>query len=408
MEPVRLAEGARADRIAQFRAIRYHRGPMDLDLTGAQRLAAETFRAFAHKEVAPRAAEIDRTDEFPRDLYRRLGDLGVLGITLPVEYGGAAADLLTWTLCQEELARASASMAHAQLLATILGELIREHGSEAQRRRWLPAMAQGEAICVIAQTEPGGGSDVAGLQTTARPAGDGWVLNGTKRFISGAMVCDVAVVVATTDRSLGREGIALFLVEAGTPGFRPGSKDHVMGLRGVGTGELVFEDCRIPRAALLGSERGGFKRAMESLNVGRVGIAAQALGVAQAALDAALAYAKTRVAFGKPIAELQAIQFLLADMSAQVEAARLLVRRAAFLRDQGRPIAREAAEAKLMAAETAVKVASDALQIHGASGYATDFPIERIYRDARVYPIFEGTSQIQRLVIARQLLRERP
>jgi alkylation response protein AidB-like acyl-CoA dehydrogenase len=380
---------------------------MDLELTDAQRLAAQTFRAFAGREVAPRAAEIDRTDEFPRDLYRRLADLGLLGLTLPAAYGGAGGDMLTWTLCQEELAQASASVAHAQLLATILGQLILEHGSEAQRRRWLPAMARGEAICAIAQTEPGGGSDVAGLTTTARPTGDGWVLNGTKRFITAAMVCDVAVVVATTDRRLGREGIAMFLVEAGTPGFRPGSKDHVLGLHGVGTGELVFDDCHVARAALLGSERGGFKRAMESLNTGRVGIAAQALGVAQAALDGALAYATTRIAFGRPIAELQAIQFMLADMSAQVEATRLLVRRAALLKDGGRPIARAAAEAKLMAAETAVKVASDALQIHGASGYATDFPIERLYRDARVYPIFEGTSQIQRLVIARQLLRER-
>jgi alkylation response protein AidB-like acyl-CoA dehydrogenase len=380
---------------------------MDLDLTDAQRLVVDTVRAFARKDVAPRAAAIDRTDEFPRDLYHRLADLGLLGLTLPAEYGGAGADTLTWTLCQEELAQASASVAHAQLLAVILGELIGEHGTEAQRRRWLPAMARGEAICVIAQTEPGGGSDVAGLQTTARPTADGWVLNGTKRFITAAMVCDVAVVVATTDRSLGREGIAMFLVEAGTPGFRPGSKDHVMGLHGVGTGELVFDDCHVPRAALLGSERGGFKRAMESLNTGRVGIAAQALGVAQAALDAALAYAQTREAFGRPIAELQAIQFLLADMSTAVEAVRLLVRRAALLRDRGRPVARAAAEAKLMAAETAVRVTSDALQIHGAAGYATDFPLERLYRDARVYPIFEGTSQIQRLVIARQLLRER-
>jgi alkylation response protein AidB-like acyl-CoA dehydrogenase len=380
---------------------------MDLDLTDAKRLVVDTVRAFARKDVAPRAAAIDRTDEFPRDLYHRLADLGLLGLTLPAEYGGAGADTLTWTLCQEELAQASASVAHAQLLAVILGELIGEHGTEAQRRRWLPAMARGEAICVIAQTEPGGGSDVAGLQTTARPTADGWVLNGTKRFITAAMVCDVAVVVATTDRSLGREGIAMFLVEAGTPGFRPGSKDHVMGLHGVGTGELVFDDCHVPRAALLGSERGGFKRAMESLNTGRVGIAAQALGVAQAALDAALAYAQTREAFGRPIAELQAIQFLLADMSTAVEAVRLLVRRAALLRDRGRPVARAAAEAKLMAAETAVRVTSDALQIHGAAGYATDFPLERLYRDARVYPIFEGTSQIQRLVIARQLLRER-
>jgi alkylation response protein AidB-like acyl-CoA dehydrogenase len=379
---------------------------VDLDLTDAQRLAADTFRAFADKEVAPRAAEIDRTDEFPRDLYRRLADLGLLGMTLPAEYGGAGADTLTWTLCQEEIARASASVAHAQLLCTILSELILKEGSEALRRRWLPIMARGEAICVIAQTEPGGGSDVAGLQTTAQATADGWVLNGTKRFITAATVCDLAVVVATTDRSLGREGIAMFLVEPGTPGFHRGGKDHVMGLHGVGTGELVFDDCRIPRTALLGSERGGFKRAMESLNIGRVGIAAQALGVAQAALDAALAYAKTRVAFGRPIAELQAIQFMLADMSAQVEGVRLLVRRAAFLKDRGRSIARAAAEAKLMAAETAVKVAHDALQIHGASGYVSDFPIERLYRDARVYPIFEGTSQIQRLVIARQLLRE--
>jgi alkylation response protein AidB-like acyl-CoA dehydrogenase len=379
---------------------------LDLDLDDAQARAAAMVRAFAGKEVAPRAAEIDRTDEFPRDLYRRLADLGLLGLTLPPAYGGAGADTLTWTLCQEELAQASAAVAHAQLLCKLLGDVVLEHGSDGQRQRWLPAMARGEVICVIAQTEPGGGSDVAGIQTTATATADGWVLNGTKRFITAATVCDMAVVVATTDRARGRDGIAMFLVEPGTPGFRRGGKDHVMGLHGVGTGELVFEDCRVPPTARLGGECGGFKRAMESLNAGRIGIAAQAVGVAQAALDAALAYAKTRVAFGRPIAELQAIQFLLADMSAQVEAARLLVRRAAHLKDRGRPTARAAAEAKLIAAETAVKVTSDALQIHGASGYVRDFPIERLYRDARVYPIFEGTSQIQRLVIARQLLRE--
>jgi alkylation response protein AidB-like acyl-CoA dehydrogenase len=377
---------------------------MELDLTDTQRRIAATVRAFAGKEVAPRAAEIDRTDEFPRDLYRRLADLGLLGLTLPAEHGGAGADMLTLTLCQEELAQASAAVAHAQLLAIILGDLILAHGSPEQCARWLPALARGQAICAIAQTEPGGGSDVAGLTTRARRTAEGWVLDGTKRVITAAMVADLAVVVATTDPELGRDGIALFLVEPGTPGFRRGSKDHVMGLHGVGTGELVFERCR---AALLGDERGGFKRAMESLNTGRIGIAAQALGVAQAALDAGLAYAQARVAFGRPIAELQAIQFLLADMSAQVEAVRLLVRRAAWLRDRGRPVARAAAEAKLLAAETVVKVTSDALQIHGAAGYATESRIERLYRDARVYPIFEGTSQIQRVVIARQLLRER-
>jgi len=378
---------------------------MDFELTDVQQRMVEMVRAFAGKEVAPQAGEIDRSDEWPRDLYRRMAELGLLGMMLPVVYGGSGADTVTWVLCQEELARASAAVAHTQLLCTLMGQLLVEHGSEAQRQRWLPAMARGESICVIAQTEPGGGSDVAGIQTTARPTADGWVLNGTKRFITAATVCDLAIVVATTDRTLGREGIALFVVEPGTAGFRHGGKDHVMGLHGVGTGELVFEDCRVPRTALLGSERGGFRRAMESLNAGRVGIGAQAVGVAQAALDAALAYAKTRVAFGRPIAELQAIQFMLADMSTQIEAARLLVRRAALLKDRGRPIAREAAEAKLMAAEMVVKVTSDALQIHGASGYVSDFPIERLYRDARVYPIFEGTSQIQRLVIARQLLR---
>jgi len=378
---------------------------MDFELTDVQQRMVEMVRAFAGKEVAPQAGEIDRRDEWPRDLYRRMAELGLLGMMLPVVYGGSGADTVTWVLCQEELARASAAVAHTQLLCTLMGQLLVEHGSEAQRQRWLPAMARGESICVIAQTEPGGGSDVAGIQTTARPTADGWVLNGTKRFITAATVCDLAIVVATTDRTLGREGIALFVVEPGTAGFRHGGKDHVMGLHGVGTGELVFEDCRVPRTALLGSERGGFRRAMESLNAGRVGIGAQAVGVAQAALDASLAYAKTRVAFGRPIAELQAIQFMLADMSTQIEAARLLVRRAALLKDRGRPIAREAAEAKLMAAEMVVKVTSDALQIHGASGYVSDFPIERLYRDARVYPIFEGTSQIQRLVIARQLLR---
>ena len=378
---------------------------MDFELTDVQQRMVEMVRAFAGKEVAPQAGEIDRSDEWPRDLYRRMAELGLLGMMLPVVYGGSGADTVTWVLCQEELARASAAVAHTQLLCTLMGQLLVEHGSEAQRRRWLPAMARGESVCVIAQTEPGGGSDVAGIQTTARATADGWVLNGTKRFITAAAVCDLAIVVATTDRTLGREGIALFVVEPGTAGFRHGGKDHVMGLHGVGTGELVFEDCRVPRTALLGSERGGFRRAMESLNAGRVGIGAQAVGVAQAALDASLAYAKTRVAFGRPIAELQAIQFMLADMSTQIEAARLLVRRAALLKDRGRPIAREAAEAKLMAAEMVVKVTSDALQIHGASGYVSDFPIERLYRDARVYPIFEGTSQIQRLVIARQLLR---
>jgi alkylation response protein AidB-like acyl-CoA dehydrogenase len=334
-----------------------------------------------------------------------MAELEILGMTLPPEYGGAGADTVSWSIVQEELARGSAAVADAQLLCKLMGDMILRNASDEQRRRHLPAMARGETICAIAQTEPGTGSDVAGVQTTATPRGDGYVLNGTKRFITAALVCDLAVVVATTDRAKGRGGITLFLVEAGTPGFSRGAKEHLMGVRGLATGELVFEDCRVPAACRLGAEGDGFRRAMVSLDGGRIGIGSQALGIAQAAMEAALAYARQRSAFGQPIAQFQAIQFMLADMSAQIEGARLLLRKAAFLRDQGRPIVREAAEAKLVASETAVRVASDALQIHGACGYSSEFPVERLYRDARVYPIWEGTSQIQRLVIARQLLK---
>ena len=378
---------------------------MDFDLTDAQRMIRDMAREFAENEVRPLAPEIDRTDEFPWKLFNRMGELGLLGMTLPEEYGGSGADTVSWSLVEEELARASAAVADAQLLSKLMADMILRHGTEAQRRKYLPLLARGEKICAIAQTEPGTGSDVAGVQTTATPRGDGYVLSGTKRFITAATVCDLAVVVATTDRRKGRAGITLFLVEAGTPGFSRGSKEQLMGVRGLATGELVFEDCYVPAACRLGAEGDGFRRAMVSLDSGRIGIGSQALGIAQAAMEAALAYARQRSAFGQPIAQFQAVQFLLADMSTQIEAARLLLRKAAFLKDQGRPIIREAAEAKLVASEAAVRVTSDALQVHGAYGYSSEFPIERLYRDARVYPIWEGTSQIQRLVIARQLLR---
>jgi len=372
---------------------------MNFDLTDAQRLIRDLVREFAEREVAPRAAEIDRTDEFPWDLYKGMAELEILGMTVPVEYGGSGADTLSWCVAQEELARASAAVADSQLLCKLMCDMILANGTEAQKRQYLHALAHGERICVIAQTEPGTGSDVAGIQTTATPIADGYVLNGTKRFITAAMVCDLAVVVTTTDRRKGRDGITLFLVEMGTPGFTRGSKERLLGVRGLGTGELVFENCRVPASCRLGGEGEGFRRAMISLDTGRIGIGAQALGIAQAAMDAAITYAKQRPAFGQPIAAFQAVQFMLADMSAQIEAARLLLRKAAFLKDQGRPIIREAAEAKLVASETAARVTTDALQIHGAYGYSTEFPVERLYRDARVYQIWEGTSQIQRLVI---------
>jgi alkylation response protein AidB-like acyl-CoA dehydrogenase len=375
------------------------------DLTDSQRMIRDLAREFAEREIRPRAAEIDRSDEFPWDLYKRMADLELLGMTVPADYGGAGVDTVSWCVAQEELARGSAAVADAQLLCKLMSDMILKNGTEAQRRRHLPAMVRGERICAIAQTEPGAGSDVAGVQTTATPTADGYVLSGTKRFITAAAVCDLAVVVATTDRRKGRDGITLFLVEMGTPGFARGGKEQLLGVRGLGTGELLFQECRIPREARLGGEGEGFKRAMLSLDTGRIGIGAQALGIAQAAMEAALAYAKERPAFGRPIAEFQAVQFMLADMSARIEASRLLLRKAAYLKDQGRPIIREAAEAKLTASEAAVRVTHDALQIHGAAGYSTEFPVERLSRDARVYEIWEGTSQIQRLVIARQLLR---
>jgi alkylation response protein AidB-like acyl-CoA dehydrogenase len=379
---------------------------MNFDLSDPQRQVRDLCREFAEREIRPRAAEIDRTDEFPWDLYKRMAELDILGMTVPPQYGGSGADTLSWCIAQEELARGSAVVADAQLLCKLMSDMLLNHASEPAKRRLLPAMVRGEKICCIAQTEPGTGSDVAGVQTTATPTADGgWVLNGTKRFITEALLCDLAVVVATTDRARGREAIALFLVELGMPGFARGGKEHLLGMRGLATGELVFDDCRLPASALLVPPGTGFKRAMVSLDSGRIGIGAQALGIAQAAMDAALQYAKERSAFGQPLAGFQAIQFLLADMSASLEGARLLLRRAAFLKDQGRPIIREAAEAKLVASEVAQRVVTDALQIHGAAGYSTEFPLERLYRDVRVYPIWEGTSQIQRLVISRQLLK---
>ncbi|HTU03359.1 MAG TPA: acyl-CoA dehydrogenase family protein [Candidatus Sulfotelmatobacter sp.] len=379
---------------------------MNFELRDEQRMLRDMVREFAEKEIRPRAPEIDRTDEFPRDLWARMAALGILGMTLPEGYGGSGMDILSWAIAQEEMARASVVVADLQLLATLMLNMILKNGTEAQKQKHLPAMAAGDRICVIAQTEPGTGSDVANVQTTARPERGGYVLNGTKRFITCAMLADLAVVVATVDKSQGRKGITLFLVEKDTPGFSPGSKEHLLGVRGMGTGELVFDNCWVPKESLLGGEGEGFKRAMASLDTGRIGIGCQALGLAQAAMEEAVRYAKQRVAFGQPIANLQAVQFMLANMSAGIEAARLRLRHAAWLKDQGRSIIREAAEAKLLASELAVRVTADALQIHGAYGYSTDFPIERMYREAKVYQIWEGTSEIQRVVIARQLLKE--
>jgi butyryl-CoA dehydrogenase len=379
---------------------------MNFELSDAQRMMKEMVREFAEKEIKPRAAEIDRTDEFPWDLWKRMAELEIIGMTVPPEYGGSGMDIVAWAIAQEEMARASVVVADIQLLSTLMQNMILKNGTEAQKQKYLPDMIAGRKLCIIAQTEPGAGSDVAGIQTTAKRERDGYVLNGTKRFITCAMLADLAIVVATVDKSKGHKGITLFLVEKGTPGFSPGSKEHLMGVRGMATGEVVLDNCWVPKENLLGGEGEGFKRAMMSLDTGRIGIGCQALGLAQAAMEEAVRYAKQRSAFGGPIGNLQAVQHKLADMSAGIEAARLRLRHAAWLKDQGLSIIREAAEAKLLASELAVRVTNEALQIHGGYGYSTDFPIERMYREAKVYTIWEGTSEIQRMVIARQLLKE--
>ena len=378
-----------------------------LDLTEDQSLIQDTARSFAREVLAPAAAGIDQSDAFPTAIYRQMGALGLLGMTLPAQYGGAEADTVSWSLVLEELATASAAVADAHMVCKLMCDVLLTNGSEAVRRAFLPRMAAGELICAIAQTEADTGSDVAAVRTTARRVEGGYRISGAKQFITFALNCDLAIVVATVDRSLGRGGIGMFLATADTEGFIRGAAAPVMGVRGLATGELVFDDCFVPDDRVLAAPGDGLKRALTSLGSGRIGMAAQSVGIARAAMEHALAYARDRKAFGQALTDFQSIQFTLADMSMSIEAARLMVRRAARLKDQGAPIIREASEAKLFASQMANRVVSDALQIHGAYGYTRDSAVERMFRDIRVYEIWEGTSQIQRLIISRQLLGTR-
>lgn len=378
---------------------------MNFDLSEEQKMIRDMARDFAESEVRPVAAEIDRTDAFPWKIYKRMAELGLLAMTLPPEYGGSGADTVSWSIVEEELARASAAVADAQLLLKLMSHMILRHGTEEQKKKYIREMGQGERICATGMTEPDAGSDLRGIKTTARREGDDYILNGTKRFMTCGNIVDMIIALVYTDRSKGSKGMTSIIVEMGTPGFSRGKKEELMGVRGLETSELIFEDCRVSKDNLLGQEGEGWQIALGSLDMGRIGIGSQALGVAQAAMEEAVKYAKQRVAFGQPIAKFQAIQFMIADMSSHIEAARLLLRKAAFLSDQGKPFTREASEAKLFASDLAVKAATDALQIHGAYGYTREYPIERIYRDAKVYQIWEGTNQIQRTVIARDLLK---
>jgi butyryl-CoA dehydrogenase len=377
----------------------------DLTLTEEQALVQKTARDFAREKVLPIAAQIDEQKKIPPALLAEMGKLGFMGIDVPERYGGAGLDMVTYVLVLEEINRACASTgvvlsSHVSLaVAPIL-----RFGTDAQKERWLPGLATGEKIGCFALTEPASGSDAAALRTTARQDGDGWVLNGTKNFITNGSIADVAIVFAQTDPAKGKKGIAAFVVEKGTKGFSVGKLERKLGIRGSDTAQLVFQDCRVPAANLLGQVGDGFKLALSTLDGGRIGIAAQAVGIARACLEVALAYAKEREAFGMKIADFQAIQWKLADMATEVDAARLLTWKAATLRDQGAPHVLEAAEAKLFASDIAMKAARECVQIFGGYGYLEDFPAERHYRDAKITEIYEGTSEIMKLVIAEEIL----
>jgi butyryl-CoA dehydrogenase len=378
---------------------------MDFELTDEQQLIQDAVREFAATEVAPIAAELDRDHRFPHELLPKMAEMGLLGMPYPEKEGGAGADHVSYVIAVEEISRACASTGIIMSSHTSLATWpVHRFGTDAQKDRYLDDMASGRRLGAFALTEPAAGTDAAAGTTTATAHEDGYVLNGSKMFITNAPHAEVYIVFAKTDPDIGTRGISAFIVEKDTPGFSVGEAEHKMGIRGSSTPPLYFTDCHVPREALLGDEGDGFTIAMQTLDGGRIGVAAQALGIAQAALDASVAYAKERVQFGKPIANLQAIQFMIADSALDVDTARLLVRRAAACADSGRPYSTEGAMAKLYASEAATRVAGRAIQIHGGYGYTEAYPVERNYRDAKITELYEGTSEVQRMVIARSAL----
>ncbi|NJD68085.1 MAG: acyl-CoA dehydrogenase [Candidatus Methylomirabilota bacterium] len=378
---------------------------MKFELTEEQRLFRDMVRDFAANEVAPLAKQVDEEGVFPQATVKKMGELGLMGVAIPIEYGGAGADNVCYAIAMEEIARACASTSViVSVNNSLVADALHKFGSEAQKQRYLIPLAGGRLLGCFALSEPGAGSDASAQQTMAVREDDVFVLNGTKNFITNAMEADLALVFATVDRRLRAKGVCAFLVEKGTPGFTISKVEKKLGLHGTSCCQVVFENCPVPAENLLGEIGQGFKIAMVTLDAGRIGIAAQAVGIAQAALDISIRYAQERVAFEKPIASFQAIQWMIADMAVQIEAARLLTYRAAWLKDKGLRYTRESAMAKLFASETASRAATKALQIHGGYGYLYDFPAQRLFRDARITEIYEGTSEIQRLVIAHQLL----
>jgi alkylation response protein AidB-like acyl-CoA dehydrogenase len=378
---------------------------LDFSLTEEQQLLKKTVREFAEAEIGPFAREWDEKQEFPREVFAKLGELGLMGVVWPAQYGGSGMSTLDYAIVMEELSRVDAGVA---LSVAAHNSLSSGHiflaGSEEQKKKYLAPLARGEKVGCWGLTENSAGSDAGGTKTTAVRDGGEWVINGSKTFITNGRIADTAVIMAVTDRAKGNKGISAFILERGMKGFRSGKKEDKLGVRSSDTSELVFEDCRVPAANLLGKEGYGYVDTLKILDRGRIGIAAFSIGIAQASLEASMKYAQGRRQFGHPIADFQAIQFKIADMATKVSAARLLAWQAAALRDAGREHKLESSMAKLFASEAAVEVALDAVQIHGGYGYIKEYPVERYLRDSKLGTIGEGTSEVQRLVIARELL----
>ena len=379
---------------------------MNFGLTREQELVRQMVREFAVNEVKPIAAEIDETERFPMENVKKMGELGMMGIPFPKELGGAGGDVLSYIIAVEELSKVCGTTgvivsAHTSLCAS----LIYENGTPAQKEKYLVPLAKGEKIGAFGLTEPGAGTDAAGQQTTAVLDGDNYILNGSKIFITNGGVADTFIVFAMTDKSQGTRGISAFIVEKGFPGFSIGKKEDKLGIRASSTTELIFENCIVPKENLIGKEGKGFGIAMKTLDGGRIGIAAQALGIAEGAYEETIKYMKERKQFGRPLSAFQGLQWMVAEMETKIEAAKLLVYKAAWLKQNKLPYSVDAAKAKLFAAEVAMDVTTKAVQLHGGYGYTKEYPVERMMRDAKITEIYEGTSEVQKMVIAGAALR---
>jgi butyryl-CoA dehydrogenase len=380
--------------------------PMQLELNDNQKLIQKMVREFAEKEIAPIAAELDKKEEYPTKTLEKMAKLGLLGVIIPQEYGGAGLDTISYAIVVEEISRKCASTGVITSVHNSLAAWpIIKYGTEEQKKKYLPILAKGEKIGAFAGTEPNAGSDLGAMQTTAKLKGDKYILNGTKTFITSGPKAGVIIVFAVTDKNAGSKGISAFIVESNMKGFKVGSIFEKLGINASQTSELIFEDMEVPKKNLLGNEGEGFKIALSTLDGGRIGIAAQAVGIAQAALDESIEYSKQRQQFGKPISSFQAIQWMIADMATRIEAARYLVYNAAYKKDKGERISKEAAMAKLFASETAMDAVIKAVQIHGGYGYTKEYTVERLFRDAKITEIYEGTSEVQRMVISGSLLK---